>query len=46
MSISERDTVLLKEALDILDVAIANAPKDKTQFMADINVKDATALRI
>lgn len=46
MSSDERDTVHLKEVLDLLDLTIENVPKDKDQFLKDINVRDATALRI
>ena len=42
----ERDVVLLKEVLDLVDLSIANAPKEKSKFLADLNARDATALRI
>ena len=42
----ERDTVLLKEVLDLIDLTLANAPKDKDKFLADVNARDATALRV
>jgi uncharacterized protein with HEPN domain len=46
MSSDERDIVHLKEVLDLLDLTIANVPNDKDQFLKDVNVRDATALRI
>jgi uncharacterized protein with HEPN domain len=46
MSRDERDVVLLKEVLDLLDLTIANAPKDENEFLRDLNARDATALRI
>lgn len=46
MSNTERDEVLLKEILDLIDLAIANAPKEKTVFLEDVNARDAAALRV
>jgi uncharacterized protein with HEPN domain len=46
MSNNERDLVLLKEALDLIDLTIANVPNEKDEFMQDLNARDATALRI
>jgi uncharacterized protein with HEPN domain len=42
----ERDLVLLKELLDLLDLTIARAPKDEGAFLADLDKRDATALRV
>ncbi len=42
----ERDLVLLKEVLDLVDLSIDKAPKEKSVFMADLNARDATALRV
>ena len=44
MSGTERDTVLLKEILDWLDLTIRHVPKDKAKFLADLNARDATAV--
>jgi uncharacterized protein with HEPN domain len=46
MSYDERDSVLLKEVLDLLNLTISNVPSDKDSFMRDLNARDATALRI
>ena len=46
MSGTERDTVLLKEILDWLDLTIRHVPKDKAKFLADLNARDATAMRV
>ncbi len=46
MKSSERDTVLLKEILDLLNLTIQNAPAEKEAFLNDLNARDATALRI
>jgi len=37
---------LLKEILDLLELIIRKTPKTKTEFLANEDVRDATALRI
>lgn len=44
MSSQERDTVLLKEMLDLIELTIRHVPKDKNKFLNDVNARDATAL--
>ncbi len=46
MSNNERDIVHLKEMLDILNLTINNTPKDKAIFLDNVDIRDATALRI
>lgn len=46
MNTHTRDKTLLKEILDLIDLSIAQAPKAKSAFLADLNVRDATALRV
>ncbi len=46
MSFEERDAVLLKEVLDLLNLTIANVPTDKQAFLEDLNLRDAAALRV
>lgn len=46
MNSEERDTVLLKELLDLLDLAISRVPLDKEAFLRDLDKRDATALRV
>lgn len=46
MSNDERDTVHLRETLDLIDLTIANVPDNLETFLNDVNVRDATALRI
>jgi len=46
VSNNERDIVHLKEMLDILNLTINNTPKDKAIFLDNVDIRDATALRI
>jgi uncharacterized protein with HEPN domain len=46
MSHEERDLVLLREALDLIDLTLANVPDNKEVFLHDLNARDATALRV
>ncbi|HEV2403243.1 MAG TPA: HepT-like ribonuclease domain-containing protein [Candidatus Saccharimonadales bacterium] len=46
MSHEERDLVLLREVLDLIDLTTANVPNNKEAFMHDLNARDATALRV
>lgn len=46
MSSLERDIVLLKEVLDLIDLTMEHVPPDIEQFFADVNARDATALRL
>ncbi len=38
--------MLLQEALDLIELTIQNVPKNKAIFLEDVNVRDATALRL
>jgi uncharacterized protein with HEPN domain len=42
----ERDTVLLQELRDLVTLTIERVPASKKAFLADLDKRDATALRI
>ena len=46
MKDSARDEVLLREVLDLIELTMSNVPANKEAFLADVNARDATALRI
>lgn len=46
MTRQERDEVLLRELLDLLNLTIERMPSDRDAFLADPDKRDATALRI
>lgn len=46
MNPSERDTVLLRELLDLIDLTLARAPTNERDFIEDLDKRDATALRV
>lgn len=46
MTREERDEVLLRELLDLLNLTIERMPSDRDAFLADLDKRDATALRI
>ncbi|MBO0768773.1 MAG: DUF86 domain-containing protein [Solirubrobacterales bacterium] len=46
MTHDERDTVLLRELLDLLNLTIERMPSGREAFLADLDKRDATALRI
>jgi uncharacterized protein with HEPN domain len=43
---NERDTVLLQELRDLVTLTIERVPSSKEAFLADLDKRDATALRI
>ncbi len=46
MSPGERDIVLLKELLDLIDLTVSRAPTEEREFIEDLDKRDATALRV
>lgn len=46
MTPEERDTVILREVLDLIDLAIDRIPSDEASFLANLDKRDATALRV
>lgn len=46
MSPSDRDAALLNEISDLIEITIEHASKDKETFINNLDMRDATALRI